>query len=122
MPFAVYGVAVEHPREELVAAGVTLANATADLLGLDARFCAKDVTIDDGFVGAAYGVPTEAGVEAIRLLARTEAVFLDPVYTGKAMSALIAHVRAGAFNRDDAVIFVHTGGGPSIFAAGPALL
>ena len=121
-PFAVCGVAVEHPVEKLVADGVALANATADLLGLDERFAEPDIAIDGGFVGAAYGVPTDQGLEAIRLLARTEAIVLDPVYTGKAMAALIAHVRAGELDPDDAVIFWHTGGGPSVFPFGTALL
>jgi D-cysteine desulfhydrase/L-cysteate sulfo-lyase len=73
-------------------------------------------------VGEAYGVPTDAGLEAIRLLARCEVVFLDPVYSGKAMAALIAHVRAGELDPDDAVIFLHTGGGPSLFPFGTSLL
>ncbi len=121
-PYEVYGVAVEYPRDDLVASCVDLANGTADLLDLDARFDAGDVTIDDRFVGEAYGKPTPGGLEAIRLLARTEAVVLDPVYSGKAMAALIAHVRAGVFSPDDSVAFLHTGGGPSIFPFGETLL
>jgi 1-aminocyclopropane-1-carboxylate deaminase/D-cysteine desulfhydrase-like pyridoxal-dependent ACC family enzyme len=121
-PFTVYGVAVEHPVEALIANGATLANGTAELLGLGQRFAVTDITIDGGFIGVAYGVPTEEGIEAIRLLARTEAVFLDPVYSGKAMSALISHARAGEFDPNEAVIFLHTGGGPSLFATGTALL
>jgi 1-aminocyclopropane-1-carboxylate deaminase/D-cysteine desulfhydrase-like pyridoxal-dependent ACC family enzyme len=121
-PFAVCGVAVEGPREELIAKGVALANATAELLEVGERFSEADIAVDSGFVGPGYGVATDAGREAIRLLARSEAVFLDPVYSGKAMAALIAHVRAGELDPGDAVVFLHTGGGPSIFAAGTALL
>src|SRR5215212_4732733 len=121
-PFAVYGVAVEHPVEQLIADGVSLANGTAELLGISPRFSVTDITIDGAFIGTAYGVPTEEGIEAIRLLAKTEAVFLDPVYSGKAMAALISHARAGELDPNEAVIFLHTGGGPSLFAAGTALL
>jgi 1-aminocyclopropane-1-carboxylate deaminase/D-cysteine desulfhydrase-like pyridoxal-dependent ACC family enzyme len=121
-PFAIYGVAVEHPVNQLIADGVTLANGTAELLGIGRRFTAADITIDDAFIGADYGVPTEEGTEAIRLLARTEAVFLDPVYSGKAMAALIGHVRAGEVDSNEAVIFLHTGGGPSLFATGTTLV
>ena len=121
-PFTVYGVAVEHPVQELIADGVTLANGTAELLGIDQRFSVADITIDGAFIGADYGVPTEEGIEAIRLLARTEAVFLDPVYTGKAMAALISHARAGQLDPNEAVVFLHTGGGPSLFATGTTLL
>jgi D-cysteine desulfhydrase family pyridoxal phosphate-dependent enzyme len=121
-PFTVYGVAVEHPVETLIANGATLANGTAELLGLGQRFGVTDITIDGRFIGAAYGVPTEEGLEAIRLLARTEAVFLDAVYSGKAMASLISHARAGDLDPSEAVVFLHTGGGPSLFAAGTALL
>jgi 1-aminocyclopropane-1-carboxylate deaminase/D-cysteine desulfhydrase-like pyridoxal-dependent ACC family enzyme len=125
-PFAVYGVAVEHPVPKLIADGATLANATAALLGLredcPETFSAADITIDGEFIGPAYGVATEEGLEAIRLLARTEAVFLDPVYSGKAMAAVIAHARGGELNPDEPIVFLHTGGGPSVFAAGASLL
>jgi D-cysteine desulfhydrase family pyridoxal phosphate-dependent enzyme len=121
-PFHVYGVAVERPRDKLVADCVDLANETAALIDLPSRFQNDDITIDERFAGEAYGVPTEAGLEAIRLLARCEAIFLDPVYSGKAMAALIAHVRAGELDPDDAVIFLHTGGGPSLFPFGTSLL
>jgi D-cysteine desulfhydrase family pyridoxal phosphate-dependent enzyme len=121
-PFAVYGVAVEHPVEKLIADGVTLANGTAQLLGIDQRFGGDDITIDAAFIGADYSVPTEEGIEAIRLLARTEAVFLDAVYSGKAMASLISHVRTGELDPNEAVVFLHTGGGPSLFAARTPLL
>jgi D-cysteine desulfhydrase family pyridoxal phosphate-dependent enzyme len=121
-PFAVYGVAVEHPVDQLIADGVTLANGTAELLRIGRDFTTADITIDGAFIGADYGVPTEDGTEAIRLLARTEAVFLDPVYSGKAMAALIGHVRAGEVDSNEAVIFLHTGGGPSLFATGTTLV
>ena len=121
-PFVVYGVAVEHPVEQLIASGVALANRTAELLGLGQCFDTTDIEIDGEFIGAAYGVATEEGIEAIRLLARTEAVFLDPVYSGKAMAALISHARDGELDPNEAVVFLHTGGGPSLFATGTALL
>src|SRR4051812_380438 len=73
-PFVVYGVAVEHPVEQLIAGGLALANGTAELLGLDQCFDAADIVVDGGFIGIDYGVPTKEGIEAIRLLARMEAV------------------------------------------------
>jgi 1-aminocyclopropane-1-carboxylate deaminase/D-cysteine desulfhydrase-like pyridoxal-dependent ACC family enzyme len=121
-PLSVYGVAVEHPLPALIAEAVELANGTAALLELNAQFQEEDIVIDGDFIGPDYGVATADGLAAIRLLARTEAIFLDPVYIAKAMAALIAHIRAGAFSPDQAVIFLHTGGGPSIFAAGEQLL
>lgn len=121
-PFIVHGIAVERPVEKLVADCVALANATAALIDLDRRFSEADVAIDGGFVGDAYGVATDEGLEAIRLLVRTEAIFLDPVYSGKAMAGLLADVHAGRIARDASVVFLHTGGGPSVFAFGTDLL
>ncbi|MGH2458702.1 MAG: pyridoxal-phosphate dependent enzyme, partial [Chloroflexota bacterium] len=60
-------------------------------------------------------------LEAIRLTARTEGIFLDPVYTGKAMSGLIGEIRKGNVGKDETVVFVHTGGTPIIFAYDAAL-
>ena len=121
-PFAVHGVAVEHPVADLVATGAALAAATAELLELPTAFAEEEILVDGDFVGADYGQATAEGMDAIRLLARTEAVFLDPVYTAKAMAALLAHVRTGALDPSGSVIFLHTGGGPSLFAHGTALL
>jgi 1-aminocyclopropane-1-carboxylate deaminase/D-cysteine desulfhydrase-like pyridoxal-dependent ACC family enzyme len=70
----------------------------------------RDLAIDDTQVGAGYGISTPASVEARTLLARREGIVLDPVYTAKAMAGLLAHVRAGVFNRNQTVLFWHTGG------------
>jgi D-cysteine desulfhydrase len=74
------------------------------------------IEIDDRFIGAGYGIPTEASGEAIELAARTEAIFLDPVYTGKAMAGLIAYVRQQRFTEGQTVLFWHTGGQVGLFA------
>jgi 1-aminocyclopropane-1-carboxylate deaminase/D-cysteine desulfhydrase-like pyridoxal-dependent ACC family enzyme len=72
--------------------------------------------VDDRFRGPAYGYPTGDTFEAITLVARDEAVILDPVYTGKAMAGLIGHAREGRLGPDDTVVFLHTGGSPALFA------
>ena len=72
--------------------------------------------VDDRFVGGGYGVPTPESREAIELCARTEALFLDPTYTAKAMAGLIARLRAGDFNDAGTVLFWHTGGQVGLFA------
>ncbi len=121
-PFSVQGIAVEGAADELSDVGALLANATAELLGVEERVTPRDIQVDDRFVGAGYGKSSPEGLEAIRLLARTEAVFLDPAYTAKAMAGMLADIRAGTIDRNDAVVFLHTGGGPSIFPWGEALL
>lgn len=80
------------------------------------RFASADVVVDDTFVGGGYGVPTDASREAIAIAARTEALFLDPTYTAKAMAALIARYRLGEFSGDGTVLFWHTGGQVGLFA------
>ncbi len=67
-------------------------------------------------MGEGYSRPTAGMVEAVQLLARTEAILLDPVYTGKAMAGLIDLVRKGYFKKNENVLFVHTGGSPALFA------
>jgi D-cysteine desulfhydrase family pyridoxal phosphate-dependent enzyme len=98
------GVSVSAPAAEMHG---RVAALVADLPGEPAVF-----TIEDRFYGSSYGVPTKAGGDAIRLFARTEGVFLDPVYTGKAAAALIA--LAPELTGD--VLFLHTGGFPALFA------
>ena len=69
----------------------------------------------DTFVGDGYGIPTPESTSAIELAARTEALFLDPTYTAKAMAGLIARVRGGHL-RDGVTLFWHTGGQVGLFA------
>ncbi len=97
------------------------AQAVADLLGLGA-VPRERVTCVGGYWQPKYSVPNDAMVEAVRLLARTEGVLLDPVYTGKAMAGLIGMARAGDIGADEHVLFVHTGGAPALFAYRDALL
>jgi L-cysteate sulfo-lyase len=74
------------------------------------------IEIDDRFVGDGYGIPTAASQEALQLSARTEALFLDPTYTAKAMAALIAYVRQQRLKKGQTVLFWHTGGQVGLFA------
>lgn len=95
---------------------VAMANETARVLGLDLSFGPEDMETYVVFAGPAHGVITEGAQEAIQLAARTAGLMLDPVYTGKAMAGLIAHIREGQFSEDQTVVFVHTGGTPALFA------
>lgn len=87
------------------------------LLGIDrTRLEAPAIEVDDRYVGGGYGIPTDASREAIELVARTEAIFLDPTYTAKAVAGLIGAVRRGDFRTEDTVLFWHTGGQVALFA------
>jgi 1-aminocyclopropane-1-carboxylate deaminase/D-cysteine desulfhydrase-like pyridoxal-dependent ACC family enzyme len=89
-----------------------------DLLEAGRRLPLGDVRVevDDRFVGEGYGIGTDESREAIALTARTEAIFLDPTYTAKAMAGLISAVRRHAFSAADTVLFWHTGGQVALFA------
>ncbi|HWA82656.1 MAG TPA: D-cysteine desulfhydrase family protein [Fimbriimonadaceae bacterium] len=73
-----------------------------------------DWRLDFRFVGPGYGIPSEAGRQAIRLMARSEGIFLDPIYSGKAFAGLLALAEAGELG--GRVLFWHTGGHPALFA------
>jgi 1-aminocyclopropane-1-carboxylate deaminase/D-cysteine desulfhydrase-like pyridoxal-dependent ACC family enzyme len=80
------------------------------------RFAGAEVIIDDRFVGGGYGIPTTESTEAIDLAARTEALFLDPTYTAKAMAGLMTRMRGGDYPGDSTIVFWHTGGQVALFA------
>ncbi len=93
-----------------------IATATLARLGIDLTIGPEDVACDDGFIGERYGVVTPGGRDALKLVAQTEGVFLDPVYSSKAMAGLIDHIRQGRISKNETVVFVHTGGTPALFA------
>ncbi len=93
-----------------------MANATAGLLGLDVHIRPEDIWNSQAFVGPAYAEATPEGLAAMRLVAETEGIFLEPVYTGKAFAALLHDIRRGELTDQDTVVFLHTGGTPLIFA------
>jgi 1-aminocyclopropane-1-carboxylate deaminase/D-cysteine desulfhydrase-like pyridoxal-dependent ACC family enzyme len=92
------------------------ANQAAALLHLPHRLSARDIDISEDYIGDGYGQLTPGGWEAMSLLARTEGILLDPVYTSKAMAALIHDIRRHRVAAGEVVVFVHTGGTPAVFA------
>ncbi len=92
------------------------AQAVLDLLGVEATVPADAVRCVGGYWQPKYSVPNARMVEAVQLLARTEGLLLDPVYTGKIMAGLIGLARAGHFRDGERVLFMHTGGLPGLFA------
>lgn len=115
-PYKVRGISVSRTRSYLLNQLPIIADHAAEFLRLPRRAAAEDIDIDDGYVGESYGSITQGCREAIALVARTEGVLLDPVYSGKAMHALIEHVRTGRLGPSETVVFLHTGGSPALFA------
>jgi L-cysteate sulfo-lyase len=105
----ILGIGVRAPKDAQEANVHKLAVATAEMLGHGDRVT-RDMTVANcDYVGAGYGIADEAVIDALKLIARTEALLLDPVYTGKAMKGLIDLARKGHF-KDETVVFLHTGG------------
>jgi D-cysteine desulfhydrase family pyridoxal phosphate-dependent enzyme len=116
----VRGVDVDGDPDGIRAHVTHLASDTVTLLEERAGYAAPDPTphvdVLSGYAGEGYGIVSAAGREAIQLLAQTEGVFVDPVYSGKALSALIGEARAGRTPSGSPVVFWHTGGVPALFA------
>lgn len=108
---AVVGVSIADRLIEVRPRVGRLVQETMPLVEVEGPFT---VTVLDDHQGGGYGVPTEEGMAAIRLVARTEGILLDPVYTAKAMAALIANARSSQIAGP--AIFLHSGGVPALFA------
>lgn len=85
-------------------------------LGLNLNLTIDDFPINYDFLGGGYGVVGELEREAIKLLAKTEGIFVDPVYAGRALGGLISMIRSGKFNSEDKILFWHTGGETALHA------
>ena len=118
IPTRVVGISADDPADDIAAVVRTLLSEAGSLLGFNRSLdhLVPNVAVDAAFVGGGYGVPTPASLEAARLAAMTEGLVLDPVYTAKAMAALIAYVREGRYSPEQTVVFWHTGGVPGFFA------
>jgi D-cysteine desulfhydrase family pyridoxal phosphate-dependent enzyme len=118
----ILGVAVAKSPGVLEGEIAGIATKAARLAGIDVSWGLEDVAIDHSQRGPAYAVPTPASQAAIRLLARTEGILTDPVYSGKALAGLIDQGRNGRLRGP--VVFWHTGGTPALFNAdlGPPLI
>ncbi len=111
----VVGVAVAAPANELRPTVAGLLEGLAPLVGLPVDPAEIDLTDDQR--GPGYGVATAAAQQATELLARTEGILVDPIYTAKALAELIARVRDGRL--EGTVVFWHAGGTPALFETLP---
>jgi D-cysteine desulfhydrase len=118
----IFAVSVSRSAEELSMQVAALATATATHLGVGTINVTNHITVNDDYLGDGYGVVGDTEREGIQLLAQQEGLLMDPVYTGRAMGALIDLTRWGAFTRGQSVLFWHTGGMPALFPYGSQLL
>lgn len=93
-----------------------LGNKSLEQLGVNERLTVGDFEHDNNYYLPGYEMPSDAANDAIRLLAREEGLFLDPVYTGKAFAGMLDYIRKGIIPQNSSVIFLHTGGATALFA------
>jgi 1-aminocyclopropane-1-carboxylate deaminase/D-cysteine desulfhydrase-like pyridoxal-dependent ACC family enzyme len=111
----VLGVSVAEEKNTYTDYVLDIASDTLTALDLELDITVNDIIVFDEYLGEGYGELSKEVAEAIQLVSLKEGVFLDPVYTGKAMVALIDLVRNGYFRKDDNVVFFHTGGTAALF-------
>jgi len=110
----VIGINVSRTKEVQEALVYELVEKVAAKVGIENPIPKETVVCFGDYVGPGYSQPTDSMIEAVRMLAETEAILMDPVYTGKAIAGLIDLVRKGFFDPDENVLFVHTGGSPAL--------
>jgi D-cysteine desulfhydrase len=114
-PWRFEAVTVSRPAAEVRSRALSLAAEAAAMIDCSPNLRGVEAIVHDGFLGDGYGVPTPEGQAAIAATARTEAVFLDPTYTGKAMAGYRTLLAEGRYASADDILFLHTGGTPSLF-------
>ena len=111
----VQGVCVRRDAASQKQRVTTKVRAVVETLGIDLAIADDEILCDDSMLAPGYGQPGAATVEAIKYLARREGILLDPTYSGKCFAYLLASLRNGDYGPGDHVVFLHTGGAPSLF-------
>jgi 1-aminocyclopropane-1-carboxylate deaminase/D-cysteine desulfhydrase-like pyridoxal-dependent ACC family enzyme len=111
------GITVSRPAQEALTRARNLAAEASAIIDCPSNLGGVEFSVHDGFIGDGYGLPSREGREAILAVARTEGLFLDPVYTGKAMAGYRTLLSQGRYEGVDSVLFLHTGGAPTLFTS-----
>lgn len=110
------GISVDEPAINLQNHVYSIIEQYQSRTGLKTNLNIEDILVNDDYIGDGYGIMNEKDREAIQLFAKNEGILLDPVYTGRAGAGLIDLIRKGFFQKEERVLFWHTGGTPGLFA------
>ena len=105
----IIGISIKNNKNDQEKKVLKLTNNSCDYIGID-HISRNEVVAFDSYVGKGYAIPTEGMINAVKLMARKEAILLDPVYTGKAFAGLVDLVQKRYFKKTDKILFIHTGG------------
>jgi len=111
----VIGVNVSRKKELQEEMVYNLVQKTAAHVGIRSEIPRSSVVCFDEYVGPGYSLPTPEMAEAVKMLAQYEGILMDPVYTGKTMAGFIDLIRKDYFEKDEKLLFVHTGGSPGLY-------
>jgi L-cysteate sulfo-lyase len=111
----VLGISVSEEKEPFAQTVLKISSATEKALGLELNISLEDIIVFDEYVKDGYGILDKEVAEVMRLVFSREGIVLDPVYTGKAVTALVDLVKRGFFKKEDKIVFFHTGGTPALF-------
>jgi L-cysteate sulfo-lyase len=111
----VLGINVGAPKERLQRKIKEIIKDFTEEWELDIRVKKDMIKILDDYYGEGYAIPNQDLIDTVKLIAKLEGIFLDPVYTGKAMVGLIDLIKTEVIPKEKTVLFLHSGGGPSLF-------
>ncbi|OGD57451.1 hypothetical protein A3K78_00840 [Candidatus Bathyarchaeota archaeon RBG_13_52_12] len=112
----IIGAAVDWKTKEEQQADVNrIIRDSHDVLGLEVEIPFSDIVVYNEYVGGGYGFISKEKAEAVKVLAETEGILIDPVYTATAMACLIDLCRKKKFKKSDNVLFLHSGGAVALF-------
>ena len=112
----VLGIGTNAKEEKQKNKILKLSKSIINFLEIDSDFNMDDILVNCDYIGTGYGNTTEKCIEAIKLVARLEGIFLDPIYTGIAMGGLIDLIRKGKYKKGENIVFMHTGGQSALWA------
>lgn len=112
----ILGISVSDKKEEFEGIIKKILENIENYIQIELPLKDEDLKVIDEYIGDGYGILNKEIVDCIRSIAEKDGIFLDPVYTGKAMSGLLDLINKGYIKKDEKVIFIHTGGLPALFS------